>query len=145
MRPAYLPALMMGSMVAKIEGPEAGEFLCAHQAQNLNVWQHQPALPALCVRRGASATGVAQLRVDAEELTIVHWASQDGSEWSLMNAVVAEASARGCTRVRAEFVANGSNEGMREFPAQFGFTMIGEEDNATLWILPVSAYEPSSW
>lgn len=136
---------MMGSMVAKIDGLEAGDFLRAHEALSLNGCHDAPAFPALCVRRGESATGVAQLTVAGEELTIVHWASQEGSEWSLMNAVVAEASARGCTRVRAEFVATGSNEGMREFPAQFGFTMIGEEENATLWILPVSAYEPGSW
>jgi hypothetical protein len=59
-----------------------------------------------------------------------------------MDAVVAEASARRCTRVRGEFIGNGGNEAMREFLAQFGFTMIGEQDTGTLWILPVSAYEP---
>jgi hypothetical protein len=31
---------------------------------------------------------------------------------------------------------------MREYLAQFGFTMIGEDEGSSLWILPVSAYEP---
>jgi hypothetical protein len=135
----------MGSMVGKIEGAEARDFLRAHEASSLNGWKEEPALLSLCTRRGETVTGVAQLRVEGEELRILHCASEEESEWALMDAIVSEASARACTRVRAEFAATGRNESMREFPAQFGFTMIGEEENETLWILPVSAYEPSSW
>lgn len=88
--------------------------------------------------------GAAVVRVEGEELTIVCWAAEEGSGWPLMDRVVSAASARGCTRVRGEFVATGTNEPMREYLAQFGFTMIGEDERGTLWILPVSAYEPSA-
>lgn len=137
--------LIMGDMVAKIEGAEARDFLRDHEEWSLNGWNEEPALLTLCARAGDRVAGVTQLGIEGEELTILHWASEEGSEWMLMDAAVAEASARGCTRIRAEFLATGRNVSMREFPAQFGFTMIGEEESATLWILPVSAYEPSSW
>ena len=89
-----------------------------------------------------SERGVAIVAADGEELIILCWAAEEESAWPLMDLVVAEASARQCTRVRGEFVATGRNGAMREYLAQFGFTMIGEEETSTLWILPVSAYEP---
>jgi hypothetical protein len=70
------------------------------------------------------------------------WSPGNDAEFSLMDRVVAEAARRGCTRVRGEFIADGSNEVMREFLAQFGFTMMGGDESGTLWILPVAAYEP---
>ena len=131
-------------MVATIEGALAREFLGAHHEISLNgVALEMEASLALGASDEAGAVcGVAMLASDGEEVTILRWASEGESEWPLMDAVVAEASARRCTRVRGEFVANGRNEAMREFLAQFGFTMIGEDEASTLWILPVSAYEP---
>ena len=73
----------------------------------------------------------------------VGWAVGDDGGFGLMDRVVEAAAARECTRVRGEFVAKGRNEAMREYLAQFGFTMIGEDEGSTLWILPVSAYEPT--
>ena len=88
--------------------------------------------------------GAAVVRAEGEELSILCWAAEEESAWPLMDRVVAAASACRCTRVRGEFVATGRNDSMREYLAQFGFTMIGEDERGTLWILPVSAYEPSS-
>jgi len=130
-------------MVARIEGALAREFMRAHEGDSLNGVLEVDASLALCARdAGGTVRGVSMLAVDGEELTILQWASEGESEWPLMDAVVVEASSRRCTRVRGEFVANGCNEAMREFLAQFGFTMIGEDERSTLWILPVSAYEP---
>ena len=89
-----------------------------------------------------SGSGFAVLSRDRDELTIVDWAAVEESAWPLMDAVVAEANALGCTRLRGEYVATGANETMREYLAQFGFTMMGEDEGATYWILPVSAYQP---
>ena len=115
---------------------EAREFVEAHPEWSLGGCGGEGV--ALHAERGAAI-----VRVDGEELTILCWAAEEGSEWLLMDRVVSEASARKCTRVRGEFVATGKNEAMREYLAQFGFTMIGEDERSTLWILPVSAYEPS--
>ncbi len=88
--------------------------------------------------------GVVMVSAEGEELTIRDWvmAVGDDAGFGLMDRVVEAAAARGCTRVRGEFRANGRNEEMREYLAQFGFTKIGEDEESTLWILPVSAYEP---
>jgi predicted enzyme involved in methoxymalonyl-ACP biosynthesis len=116
---------------------EAREFVEAHPELSLGGCGGE-GIPVHAER------GAAIVNVDGEELTILCWAAEEGSEWVLMDAVVAAASARKCTRVRGEFMATGRNEPMREYLAQFGFTMIGEDENTTLWILPVSAYEPSA-
>jgi predicted enzyme involved in methoxymalonyl-ACP biosynthesis len=113
----------------------AKEFVMAHPELSLGVC----AEAGIAIRAGR---GAAIVNVEGEELTISCWAAEVGSEWILMDRVVAEASARKCTRVRGEFVDTGRNSAMREYLAQFGFTMIGEDDLGTLWILPVSAYEP---
>jgi hypothetical protein len=130
-------------MVVIIEEAPAREFVSEHETVSLNGCRGGEPDVALCVQEDAGPiTAAALLAADGEELTILHWAAQNESEWPLMDAVVAEASARRCTRVRGEFVATGLNEDMREYLAQFGFTMIGGDDTHTLWILPVSAYEP---
>jgi hypothetical protein len=114
---------------------EAREFIDAHPELVLGACSGE----GMVIR---ADRGAAIVTAAGEELTISCWAAEDGAEWPLMDRVVAEASARQCTRVRAEFVANGSNGAMREYLAQFGFTMIGEDETSTLWILPVSAYDP---
>ena len=87
--------------------------------------------------------GAAVVRAEGEELHLLSWAAAEDRAWALMDLVVAEAWASKCTRVRGEFVATGKNDAMREYLAQFGFTMIGEDERSTLWVLPVSAYEPA--
>jgi predicted enzyme involved in methoxymalonyl-ACP biosynthesis len=98
-------------------------------------------LVASCEGRMVAA---AWLSADGEELSIENWCMEveDDSRFLMMDRIVEEASSRGCTRVRGEFRSTGTNEAMREFLAQFGFTMIGGDEESTLWILPVSAYEP---
>jgi hypothetical protein len=126
-----------------IEAALAREFVSTHETMSLNGCRGgDPALSLSVKEEGGPITAAALLAAEGEELTILHWAAENESEWPLMNAVVAEASARRCTRVRGEYVSTGSNEAMREYLAQFGFTMIGEDEITTLWILPVSAYEP---
>lgn len=115
---------------------EAGEFAEAHPELSLGGCSGEGI--ALQAERGAAV-----VRVEGEELTILCWAAEEESAWPLMDQVVAAASASKCTRVRGEFVATGRNDSMREYLAQFGFTMIGEDAGSTLWILPVSAYEPT--
>jgi hypothetical protein len=129
-------------MVMTIEAALAREFVRTHEAMSLNGCQGGETDLALGVKEDGPVSAAALLSAEGEELTILHWAAESESEWPLMDAVVTEASARRCTRVRGEFVATGLNEAMREYLAQFGFTMIGEDETATLWILPVSAYEP---
>jgi hypothetical protein len=130
-------------MVAKTEEAPAREFICEHEDVSLNGCRGGEPDLALCVTESdGPVTGAALLASKGEELTILHWAAETESEWPLMDAVVEEASVRRCTRARGEFVATGLNEDMREFLAQFGFTMIGGDDTHTLWILPVSAYVP---
>jgi hypothetical protein len=130
-------------MVAKTEEATAREFICEHEEVSLNGCRGGEPDVALCVTESdGPITGAALLASEGEELTIMHWAAETESMWALMDAVVAEASARQCTRVRGEFVATGLNEDMRECLAQFGFTMIGGHDTHTLWVLPVSAYLP---
>src|SRR5690348_12486463 len=82
--------------------PQADDFLRANPTLRLN-GSHPPGVALW------STSGVAILSQDGEELTLQQWASLEESEWPLMDAVVAEANARGCTRVRAEFVATGAN------------------------------------
>ncbi len=91
--------------------------------------------------------GIVVLAPDGEELVIRDWLMScrvlaRGVERHLMNLVVAEAQARGCTRVCGEYIQTAKNGMVREFFEQFGFTKIGDEPGHTLWILPVSAYEP---
>jgi hypothetical protein len=130
-------------MVMTIETALARQFVCAHEAMSLNGCRGDDTALALSVKEeDGPITAAALLATDNEELTILHWAAESESGWPLMNAVVVAASARRCTRVRGEFVSTGANEAMREYLAQFGFTMIGEDETTTLWILPVSAYEP---
>ena len=91
--------------------------------------------------------GIVVLAANGEELVIRDWLMScrvlaRGVEQHLMNLVVAEAQARGCTRVCGEYIQTAKNGMVREFFAQFGFTKIGDEPEHTLWILPVSAYEP---
>ena len=121
----------------------------AYYGRMREAWEFAAAHPELSLG-GCSGDGIAVhaeggaavVRAEGEELTILCWAAEEGAEWALMDLVVGMASARGCTRVRGEFVATGKNDSMREYLAQFGFTMIGEDERGTLWILPVSAYEP---
>src|SRR4051794_2384789 len=129
-------------MVAIIEAAAAREFVRTHEAISLNGCRGGETELALCAHEDGVLSAAALFSSEGEELTIIHWAAESESEWPLMDAVVTEASARRCTRVRGEYVSTGANDEMREYLAQFGFTMIGEDDNTTLWILPVSAYEP---
>jgi hypothetical protein len=126
----------------KIEVALAREFICRHEEMSLNGCRGGETDLALGVKQDGPVSAAALLSAEGEELTILHWAAENESEWPLMDAVVTEASVRRCTRVRGEYVSTGANDEMREYLAQFGFTMIGEDDNTTLWILPVSAYEP---
>jgi FkbH-like protein len=91
--------------------------------------------------------GVVVLSPQGEELLIRDWLMscevlERGVEEHLMNLVVEEAQSRGCTRVSAEYIRTAENGMVSEFFGQFGFTMIGDDPDHTLWILPVSAYEP---
>lgn len=126
----------------KIEAALARDFICMHEAISLNGSRGVESELALGVKEDGVLRAAALLSSAGEELTILHWAAESESEWPLMDAIVTEASVRRCTRVRGEYVSTGANDEMREYLAQFGFTMIGEDDNTTLWILPVSAYEP---
>jgi FkbH-like protein len=91
--------------------------------------------------------GIIVLSPEGEEMVIRDWLMScrvlaRGVEQHLMNMVVAEAQSRGCTRVRGEYIRTAKNAMVREFYAQFGFTMIGDDPDHTLWLLPISAYEP---
>jgi predicted enzyme involved in methoxymalonyl-ACP biosynthesis len=97
--------------------------------------------------RDYGVVAVVVLQPRDEEMAILDWAMSSGALWrgveqQLMNHVVQEAQSRGCTRVSGEYVQNGKNALVSEFYAQFGFTMIGDEPGHTLWVLPVSAYDP---
>jgi len=100
-----------------------------------------PAEGAEALREGA---GEATVRAEGEELALLEWVTEteDENRFRLMDRIVEYATSGKCTRVRAEFRALGNNEAMREFLAQFGFTMMGGDDEGGLWILPVAAYEP---
>ena len=127
---------------------EVAEFLAVCGEMNLSGRRGceagQGAVTLSARNANGDVAGVVVVSAEGEELTIRDWVVQRGEEleFGLMDRVVEEAAARGCTRVRGEFRANGRNEELREFLAQFGFTMIGADDAGTLWILPVSAYEP---
>src|SRR5262245_51473965 len=89
------------------------------------------------------------LAQQGDEMAIRDWvmntAMMDrGVEHELMNRVVALAQSRGCTRLSGEYIRTPRNAVVSEFFAQFGFTMIGEEADHTLWVLPLAAYEPVS-
>jgi len=91
--------------------------------------------------------GIVVLSPKGEELVILDWVMSDsvldrGVEQHLMNLVVEQAQSRGCTRVSGEYIRIAENGMVSDFFAQFGFTMIGDDPDHTLWVLPVSAYEP---
>jgi hypothetical protein len=86
----------------------------------------------------------AWVRAEVEELALLEWITDPGDEsrFRLMDRIVEYATSHGCTRVRAEYRALEDNEAMRDFLAQFGFTLMGGDEEGCLWILPVAAYEP---
>jgi FkbH-like protein len=91
--------------------------------------------------------GIVVLSPQGEELVIRDWLMscrvlERGVEEHLMNLMVEAAQSRGCTRVSAEYIRTAENGMVSELFGQFGFTMIGDDPDHTLWILPVSAYEP---
>ena len=91
--------------------------------------------------------GIVVLSPKGEELLILDWVMNEGVldrgvEQYLMNVVVGQAQSRGCTRVSGEYIRAAENGMVSDFFAQFGFTMIGDDPDHTLWVLPVSAYEP---
>jgi predicted enzyme involved in methoxymalonyl-ACP biosynthesis len=111
-----------------------------------------PALLPLCARLSDrlgdyGLIGVIVLSAEGEEMVIRDWLMScrvlaRGVEQQLMNLVVEEAQRRGCTRVSGEYIRTSRNGMVSEFFAQFGFTMIGDDPDHTLWVLPVQAYEP---
>jgi predicted enzyme involved in methoxymalonyl-ACP biosynthesis len=91
--------------------------------------------------------GVIVLSPEGEEMVIRDWLMDSrvlgrGVEQHLMNVVVEEAQARRCTRVSGEYGRTDRNGMVAEFFAQFGFTMMGGDEDRTPWVLPISAYEP---
>ena len=62
-----------------------------------------------------------------------------------MNAVVAEAAARGLRKVRGYYYPTAKNGMVRDFYAGFGFAKVSEEaDGSTVWELDVAAYQPKT-
>lgn len=68
-----------------------------------------------------------------------------GMEDAMMNAVVAEAAARGLRKVRGYYYPTAKNGMVRDFYAGFGFAKVSEEaDGSTVWELDVAAYQPKT-